>query len=120
MLRLLSKLPKEMSAEVRDASGKLASATISGALAAAPNTITRRAIGTMTVRRDRVPAIASTWPAFFGAEFGGGKRPTTRQFMPHLGRTGYALYPYVRREGARLAEQWAEAVFAVVDKRWRN
>lgn len=34
-------------------------------------------------------------PAIFGAEFGGGARPTTRQFQPHVGRQGYFLYPTI-------------------------
>jgi hypothetical protein len=70
-----------------------------------------------TVRpvRDRVPAIAvggarkvtpssggrrkkkpAAGDVFFGAEFGGRRRPTTQQFRPHTGRTGYAFYPALR------------------------
>jgi hypothetical protein len=38
-------------------------------------------------------------PAVFGATFGGGRRPTTRQFPPWLGSgydAGYLLYPDLR------------------------
>lgn len=40
-------------------------------------------------------------PYILGAEFGGGKRPTTRQFPPWRGRgdtAGYMLYPTIREE----------------------
>lgn len=47
-------------------------------------------------RRAKVVLGGSQFPFAMGAEFGGQGRPTTQQFKPHLGRTGYALYPTVR------------------------
>lgn len=38
------------------------------------------------------------YPMAAGAEFGGRGRPTTQQFQPHLGNTGYFLYPTIRRD----------------------
>lgn len=43
---------------------------------------------------------------FYGHEFGGGARPTTRQFPVHRGRDGYFLYPVVREEVKNAEEDW--------------
>ena len=48
--------------------------------------------------------------SFFGFEFGGGKRPRTQQFRPHLGTQGYFLYPTVRREAKGLEGRVADAI----------
>lgn len=47
-------------------------------------------------------------PGFFGHEFGGGARPTTRQFPIHRGRDGYVLYPTVRQEMRTASKEWEE------------
>lgn len=47
-------------------------------------------------------------PAALGHEFGGGARPTTRQFPPHLGREGYFFWPTIREETADIAERYGE------------
>lgn len=47
-------------------------------------------------RRAKVDLGGSRYPFALGAEFGGQGRPSTMQFKPHLGRTGYALYPAIR------------------------
>lgn len=46
----------------------------------------------------------------WGLEFGGRKRPTTMQFLPHLGREGYALWPAVRAHEERTAKQYSAAL----------
>lgn len=54
------------------------------------------------------------YPFALGAEFGGQRRPTTRQFKPWLGRTGYALYPTIRDTRAEtidLYDQELKAIF---------
>ena len=120
LLRVLNQIDKEMTAEIRDASGALASDFVAGAASRAPSRQNRAALETLSVKRDRVPAVTSKLAWFYGAEFGGGRRATTHQFPPHKGRTGYGFYPYLRAEGRRLADQWAAAVFAVVDRKWHN
>lgn len=48
-----------------------------------------------------------------GAEFGGGARPTTRQFQPWRGRgeqAGYFLYPAIRDNSARIIEQFEQVI----------
>ncbi len=47
-------------------------------------------------------------PAIFGAEFGGGARPTTRQFPPWRGKgadAGYMLFPTIRAQTEERFEQ---------------
>jgi hypothetical protein len=49
-------------------------------------------------------------PAALGHEFGGGKKPTTRQFPVHKGREGYFFYPTIRRHTDELVEMFGDAV----------
>lgn len=54
-------------------------------------------------------------PFAFGAEFGGGSRPATRQFRPWKGSgkdAGYFLYPTIRDDGAKILHAYEEAVDA--------
>lgn len=50
----------------------------------------------------------AAYPMAEGAEFGGQGRPTTQQFRPHLGRTGYFVYPTIRRDGDRIESTFSE------------
>jgi hypothetical protein len=50
----------------------------------------------------------SSYPMALGAEFGGRGRPTTQQFKPHLGRTGYFVYPTIRRDAERIESEYAD------------
>lgn len=52
-------------------------------------------------------------PEILGAEFGGGRRPTTRQFPPWLGKgenAGYMLFPTIRERSESLFEDRYEAI----------
>lgn len=55
-------------------------------------------------------------PYILGAEFGGGRRPTTRQFPPWRGKgdtAGYMLYPTLREEtedGSEFMDSYAQIV----------
>lgn len=53
-------------------------------------------------------------PAAAGAEFGGQGRPTTMQFQPHRGTTGYFLYPTIRRDSERINETYRDALDRVI------
>lgn len=56
---------------------------------------------------------------FFGAEFGGGARPTTRQFRPYKPR-GYWFFPTVEADQeTTLLDAAAEGLDAAAD-RWDN
>lgn len=49
-------------------------------------------------------------PAAMGAEFGGQGRPTTMQFQPHRGTTGYFVYPAIRDNGEFIERTYLAAV----------
>jgi len=51
---------------------------------------------------------------FFGAEFGGGERPTTRQFLRHRGQSGYFFWPTVRKRKNQIAKEYLEGMDRVV------
>jgi len=80
--------------------------------------------------RDRVPALAmggstripgrrgdrqTIGDLLWGAEFGGQGRPSTMQFLPHLGTTGYAFWPAVRAGSDDAMEAWSAALGAALD-----
>ena len=122
LLRVLSKLPKDLQNDVRDASQAIATDLAAGAQAAASTPLQTLAASTLKARRDRVPVVASTGTVrkgvlardiFYGAEFGGQRRKTTLQFMPWRGNSsgaGYFLYPTARARGQRYFEMWGEAL----------
>lgn len=122
LLRVLNKLPKDLQNDVRDASQGIADNLAAGAKQAASTPQQRLAALTLKARRDRVPVVTASGTArtgvtardvFFGAEFGGGRRLTTRQFPPWRGSgstAGYFLYPTARQRGKRYFEMWAEAI----------
>ena len=128
LLRALSKMEKEVSDSVRDASQGIAerfAANVSGA-----TRLEQAVAASVKAKRDRLPVIAmgsgslssgaSVRDVMFGAEFGGGSRPATAQFLPHNGRVGYFLYPTVRAHGAAAAEEWFEKVADAVEAHWHN
>ena len=51
---------------------------------------------------------------FFGAEFGGGARPSTRQFLRHRGQSGYFFWPTVRKRKNEIAKEYLEGIDKVV------
>ena len=53
---------------------------------------------------------------FFGAEFGGGERPTTKQFLRHRGQSGYFFWPTVRKKKNEIAQKYLEGIDEVVQK----
>jgi hypothetical protein len=58
----------------------------------------------------------SAYPMALGAEFGGQGRPTTQQFKPHLGRTGYFVYPTIRRDNDKITETYVDAIDHLLTK----
>jgi hypothetical protein len=51
---------------------------------------------------------------FFGAEFGGGLTPKTKQFLRHRGQSGYFFWPTVRRRKNQIAKEYLEGIDRVV------
>jgi hypothetical protein len=114
-LKAFNRYGKEANRELRQAAGvevdrMIAALTIAGQGAGKQAALTA---GSVKRRSDRVPVIvaggtrrltrtsgkgkATAGDVFFGAEFGGGRRPTTRQFPAWVGRAGYWFWPTIRR-----------------------
>jgi hypothetical protein len=51
---------------------------------------------------------------FFGAEFGGRRRPTTQQFLRHRGRQGYFFWQAVRDSNGFIAKEYSDAIDRVL------
>jgi hypothetical protein len=51
---------------------------------------------------------------FFGAEFGGGARPTTKQFLRHRGRQGYFFWQAVRDSKSYIVKEYVQAIDDIV------
>ena len=133
LYRALRALPKEASVELRDESQAIANDVAAKAQSRAmgvSKTYATYVAPTIKARRDRVPVIKiggkkrirrgserqRVGDLMFGVEFGGGAYPSTSQFLPHLGTTGYALWPTVRQELPDIMDRWADALYdAAVD-----
>ena len=134
LLRALSRLPKTAQAEIREAAQAIADDEAKRITSAGRSSDSQSAAaaGFVKARRDRVPTLsvggsrkagvsggATVGQLFFGAEFGGQKRPTTRQFRPHKGRTGYWLWPVLREDQERMLKRWQAAVEAIA-REWER
>jgi hypothetical protein len=64
----------------------------------------------------RVKRKVTRGDVFFGAEFGGGAKPTTKQFLRHRGRSGYFFWPTVRKEKENIAKEYLAAIDRVLAK----
>jgi hypothetical protein len=115
----LRTLDREAAAQLRDASVAIADdiATQAKARGAGVSRLYARYVGpSIIARRDRIPVLSvgrkgvagATWA---GAEFGGQGRPTTQQFLPHLGHTGYAIWPVVREQLPDFMDRYADALY---------
>ena len=47
---------------------------------------------------------------FFGVEFGGGRRSTTRQFPPHRGKRGYVLFPTIIKMQGFIKKEYTKQI----------
>jgi hypothetical protein len=64
----------------------------------------------------RVKRKVTRGDVFFGAEFGGGATPRTKQFLRHRGRSGYFFWPTVRKEKQNIANEYLAAIDRVLAK----
>ncbi|MFT4295642.1 MAG: hypothetical protein QM582_09550 [Micropruina sp.] len=132
LLRVASRLPKTAQNELRQSAMLIATDEAASIRAAAAGSSPQSAavVGSIRARRDRVPAVAAggagrsgvsggatTGQLFFGAEFGGQGRPTTKQFRPHRGTSGYWFFPTLRRDQERMMKRWETALRAV-EREW--
>ena len=51
---------------------------------------------------------------FYGVEFGGRRRPTTRQFPPHRGRKGYVLFPTIIKMHGFIKKEYTDQIERVL------
>lgn len=127
MQAVLRRMPKTAQAEARTQSQKIADTETTRIQRAARTRQGRLAARSVRSRRDRVPTVAAGGArtvrpgvrggdVFFGAEFGGRGRPSTRQFPPHRGRRGYFMWPTLRADTDRMFKQWSKAVDKIADE----
>jgi hypothetical protein len=140
-LRDASRADANFNKEMRKASREVAGNLVIKAKAeAATVTRSRQAIQVMRgmkARSDRIPTVSLSHKSpfisksnpnknrkrpvtrgdvFFGAEFGGGATPRTKQFLRHRGRSGYFFWPTVRKEKENIAKEYLEAIDRVLVK----
>jgi hypothetical protein len=139
-LRDASKADKRFDEESRKAAGKVAENLLVKARAEAGSvTRNRQALEVMKgmrVGKDRIPKVylatksgfvsvsnpnrkrkrkVTRGDVFFGAEFGGGARPRTKQFLRHRGKTAYFFWPTVRKEKENIAREYLDAIQKVIN-----
>lgn len=77
------------------------------------STAGKAAASIKAARQQRAAAVSIGGPQFpfaLGAEFGGGRRPTTMQFEPWKGHEGYFLFPAVRETKAQFMDVYERAL----------
>lgn len=139
-LRDMAKFDDRFNTEMRKAAIQVAELIVVGAkMEASTVTRNRQALEVMKGMRaksDRVPTVrlsgetgfvsqsrpnrkrkrkVTRADVFFGAEFGGGARPTTRQFLRHRGRSGYFFWPTVRKMKNQIATEYLNAIDKVLN-----
>jgi hypothetical protein len=140
-LRDASRADANFNKEMRKASREVAANLVIKAKAEAA-TVTRSRQATqvmrgMKARSDRIPTVSLSHKSpfisksnpnknrkrpvtrgdvFFGAEFGGGATPRTKQFLRHRGRSGYFFWPTVRKEKENIAKEYLAAIDRVLAK----
>lgn len=133
ILRALNRLPKEAKSEMRrqakviatEEAGRIRDAGTSGI---GSDKLSAAVAPFVTARSDRLPAIiaggtktvpigpekrrkpAKVYQVFFGAEYGGGRKKTSRQFRPWKGKNGYWFWWQIRRDSERILSRWFEVV----------
>lgn len=132
IVRRLNRLPQTAKQEIREAARAIAedeAARIRSA-GGSDDKQSDAVASFVRARSDRMPAIvaggrkkagvsggATVSELFFGAEFGGARRPTTRQFRPWRGRQGYWFWPTLRADRGRMMERWLGALSAI-EREW--
>jgi hypothetical protein len=127
-LRAFNRYGKDANRELRQAAGVEVDRMIAALIVAGEGAGSQAALtaGSVKRRSDRVPVIvaggtrrlkrtsskgkATAGDVFFGAEFGGGRRPSTRQFPPWVGRRGYWFWPTIRRHLPDLRRRYIAAL----------
>ena len=132
IVRRMNRLPKVAQAELREQARAIAAGEAARIQrAGASDDLQSQAVATfIRARSDRVPSIVATSSRkagvsggatvrqlFYGAEFGGDRRPTTQQFRPWRGREGHWFWPTLRADQDRMVERWETALRAI-EREW--
>lgn len=56
------------------------------------------------------------YPMAMGAAFGGQGRPTTQQFRPHKGTTGYFPYPTIRADLPEIEDRYERGIGSIIER----
>jgi hypothetical protein len=134
-LRAYNRYGKDANRELRQAAGGIADQLVPALILAAGAASPQAALVTPSIKRrsDRVPVVVAggsrrvrpntrskrkvtAGEIFFGAEFGGGRRPQTRQFPPWVGTTGYWFWPTVRAHLPRLRREYIRTLEDLAEK----
>lgn len=134
-LRAFNAYGRDANKELRAAAGTLAEQLVPVIMVAAGAAGPQATLAASSVRRvsDRVPAIGAggtrrvrpqTRPkrrvdagdVFFGSEFGGGRKPTTRQFPPWTGTAGRWFFPTIRRATPQLMAEYRRVLDDLADR----
>lgn len=132
-IRAMRRLDADAKKEVRAASKRIAERLVGAASslmsslgpqaglvagtfkAMAGDTPTIKAAGAKKI----TPDGATAGQVWFGVEFGGGARRTTRQFQPHRGKDGYAFWPTVRAQHDQIRDDYLDAVAQAAGPDWK-
>lgn len=126
-IRALNALPKEASAELREAALELSKKMARAAASAGATEGSQAALVATTVRaqKDRVPVVVAGGtkrlgrnkkPAFkllFGSEFGSNRLP---QYKPHVGRGSYWFFKTIEDHQVMIAAEWQKAADEIIRK----
>lgn len=130
-LRAFKAYGRDAQKELRQAAGAEVDRVIPALILAAGAAGPQAALTATSVKRrsDRIPTLVAggstrlrpstrskrrvqAGDVFFGAEFGGGRRPATQQFPEWVGKTGYWFWPTLRRHLPELRRRY----IAVLDE----
>jgi hypothetical protein len=131
--KTLRSLPEEAGDQMRVASKEIADDVASEAATRARggNAAARLVAGALSTPSSRIPTVKlggsrklaphsggrarrgkrqTVGEVIWGAEFGGGRRPSTTQFAPHRGRQGYFLWPTIRANSRDIKARYSRAL----------
>lgn len=116
------RMPRELAAANAEAAGVVAKeATRRGR--SLGSTAAKAAGSIKAAKQQRAAAVSIGGPQFpfaLGAEFGGGRRPTTQQFQPWKGHTGYFLWPAVRETREQFMHAYERAIDDLMRRAFPN
>ena len=114
------RLPREVKAESDELVRDVARFVASKAKAAAGTPAERKAATTIKAQKNSVSIGGggkrqAAGSMALGTEFGGGRRPSTRQFRNHRGTTGYFFWPSIRSNSTKIKQMWDDMLEEILE-----